>query len=333
MNYKCNVSVVIPLYNPILLYFKECLDSLIDQDYKNFEIIISDNHSDNEYDILNLLNACQKNLNITYIKCNIKGIFSNLNNAIRNSNGEFIQILCQDDILLESHIRHSLNIFKENPDLGMVFSQFEVINEISFRSELEKIHNERFEIPNYIYKKESWKYFLTYGCMPGNLSPVMIKRDVVNKIGPFNPELKYAGDFDFWARLSSYYDIFFNKSVTLLVRRHDYQASKTISQIQLIEDRIKIYNNLIENANYEIISSIYKYLSKSIGTQHLHYLVVNSLQLKIKFKEIFKILSLLNNTPFNLAHIIKEYFYKVLNLERDLNKKLFLHTYLYNDDK
>ena len=87
-------------------HLKIGFDSIIEQTYKNIEIVISD-HSKND-DIENLIIEYQKinrNIVIKYFRYNEKygNISANINNAIKNCDGDIIKIMFMDDYLINKH--------------------------------------------------------------------------------------------------------------------------------------------------------------------------------------------------------------------------------------
>lgn len=97
------ISVAIPAYE-MKGFGKEMLafsfEQLAKQAFLNFEVVVSDDSADAE--IENLCKEWEKDFYIKYIKNPYaKGLSSNLNNAILNSSGDIIKVLCQDDFLLD----------------------------------------------------------------------------------------------------------------------------------------------------------------------------------------------------------------------------------------
>jgi glycosyltransferase involved in cell wall biosynthesis len=94
---KPEVSVILPVYNSEI-FLKSSIDSILNQSFKNFElIIINDGSTDSSEKII--LNYLKKDKRIIYIK-NFKnyGISRSLNIAIKKSKGEFICRMDSDDI-------------------------------------------------------------------------------------------------------------------------------------------------------------------------------------------------------------------------------------------
>lgn len=89
------VSVIIPVYNAGQ-YLNKCLDSILNQTYKNIElIVINDGSIDNSLDILNQYSKKYKNIRI--INKENAGVSEARNDGIKNSNGEYLMFVDADD--------------------------------------------------------------------------------------------------------------------------------------------------------------------------------------------------------------------------------------------
>jgi hypothetical protein len=112
------ISICIPTYEMKgkgVEYLEYSFNILYSQTYTNFEIIISDHSISDE--IKNLCKYWSQILNIHYFKNEYKrGISSaNINNAIKNANGNIIKILFQDDFLYDEYsLEKQLEYFKED---------------------------------------------------------------------------------------------------------------------------------------------------------------------------------------------------------------------------
>lgn len=122
-------SIVIPTYemhgvgSSFLLYSFEKLNS---QNYKNFEIIISDHSSDDEIKIL--CDLWNDKMDIKYYKNedNVGNSSANINNALKHATGDVIKILFQDDFLWdENSLLDIKNEFEKNPDKKWLISSSE----------------------------------------------------------------------------------------------------------------------------------------------------------------------------------------------------------------
>lgn len=110
------ISVIIPAYNEEKR-IKKCIDSVINQTYKNLEIIIiNDGSTDNTLDVLNKIN--DKRLNIITIKNHGQGHARNL--GIEKSTGDLITFVDSDDYIAEDMIEKLYNnMQKNNSDISI----------------------------------------------------------------------------------------------------------------------------------------------------------------------------------------------------------------------
>lgn len=101
------ISIVIPVYNAEK-YLKQCLDSCINQTYKNIEIIcVNDGSKDNSLNILKAYEKIDKRIKLFNIKNH--GVSFARNLGISKSNGEFIVFIDSDDYINKEFCENSLN--------------------------------------------------------------------------------------------------------------------------------------------------------------------------------------------------------------------------------
>lgn len=96
------ISIAVPSYEYSgngWFFLSYLINTIIEQDYKNIEIVISDQSKN--HDIKSLSQEYSKHININYVKNNISGFGSNFNNAIKNCTGDLIKIMCLDDYFLD----------------------------------------------------------------------------------------------------------------------------------------------------------------------------------------------------------------------------------------
>ena len=94
MKIKPKVSIIVPIFNAEL-YLDECILSLVNQDYKNIEIILIDDGSTDRS--LSICNKYANNENIIFLKQSNKGVSAARNKAINYSTGEYIMFVDSDD--------------------------------------------------------------------------------------------------------------------------------------------------------------------------------------------------------------------------------------------
>jgi glycosyltransferase involved in cell wall biosynthesis len=178
------VSVLISTFNNSK-YLEKSIESILDQTYKNLEILVSDDNStDNSVAILKKMQ--QKNSNLKIYKNSVnQGLTKSLNKLIRVAEGEIISRHDTDDISFRTKIQTQLD-FLQNKNLDFCTSRALVMN-----SE-KKIPGYSFYLPNNILIK--FKNPFIHGTL-------LIKKNVLEEIGGYNEKFIYAQDYDLFSRL------------------------------------------------------------------------------------------------------------------------------------
>ena len=117
MNKQSLISVIIPVYN-VEKYLKICLESVVNQTYKNLEIIIvNDGSTDNS---LNIMNKYKSDKRVKIYSKENGGLSSARNYGIDNSHGEFISFIDSDDYISNDFIEKLYKQIKcDNSDISM----------------------------------------------------------------------------------------------------------------------------------------------------------------------------------------------------------------------
>ena len=123
---KNKVSVLMTVYNTSK-FLKKSIKSIINQTYKNFELIIIDDGSTDDSKKI-IKNFRSKKIKKFFFKKN-SGRIKAINFAIRKSSGNFIAILDSDDFSKKNRLKTQLDIFKKNKDLMLVGSLVDLVDE------------------------------------------------------------------------------------------------------------------------------------------------------------------------------------------------------------
>ena len=111
-----DISVILPVYNGAL-YLKESVDSILNQTFQNFEVIIlNDGSTDSSEDII----KSYADSRIIYIKQENCGLALTLNRGIEKARGKYIARQDQDDISLPDRFDHQIAFLEKNPDVAVV---------------------------------------------------------------------------------------------------------------------------------------------------------------------------------------------------------------------
>ena len=123
LEYRPLISVLIPVYNVKGEFLKECIESVLTQSYRNFEICIVDDASDNE-ETLDILKEYEKNKKIRIKHRKENGHISRASNdALDMAKGEFVALLDNDDLLAKNALYEIVKVLNENKKLDLIRSE------------------------------------------------------------------------------------------------------------------------------------------------------------------------------------------------------------------
>ncbi len=188
------VSVCIPTYNGEQ-YLKQTLDSVVNQTYKNIEIIITDDLSADDTE--KIIKSYHDERIKYFVNTKRSGLAGNWNESLKKSSGEFIKILCQDDLLMPDAIEKQVNALNSS-DAACVIGNTTVINSKGETIFVRKYFKKSRIIDGMKYAKKSLLGRNIYS-EPGN---IMYRAECYEKYGTYDSELKYTPDWDFALRIS-----------------------------------------------------------------------------------------------------------------------------------
>ena len=188
INKKPLVSIVMAVFNDEN-FLNKVIKSIINQTYKNLEIIIIDDCStDNSY--MKILNFAENDKRIKLIKNKINlGLTKSLNIGILKAKGKYIARQDADDFSYKNRIQSQVNELENNKEYVMCGTQ---------RIIIDKINSKNFKdiLP---YDIESIRKVALYK-NPFFHSSIMIKKILI-KEGLYNEKFKYIQDLELWSRL------------------------------------------------------------------------------------------------------------------------------------
>jgi len=231
------VSVIIPTYNRAYLFGK-AIKSVLNQTYKDFEIIVIDDGStDNTEEITRGF----KDKRVKYIKKYKKnrGISVARNIGIKMARGKYIALLDSDDEWLPEKLDKQINILQsESPEVGVVYSNLCYIDENGNNMNRKLRISKKAE--GYIYEDLLEKYCVSPP------SSFLIKKECFNRVGLFDDLLSGQEDWDMWIRIAKYYRFTLIKIPLVKYRLHSNQISKNL-EIKIITGKrilVKYANEL-----------------------------------------------------------------------------------------
>lgn len=265
------VSIVVPCYNHEK-YVTQTIESIVNQTYKNIELIVIDDGSkDSSQEVIQKLANKYK---FTFIHRPNRGLSATLNEAIELSSGKYFSTIASDDILMLEKIEKQVEFMEANPQFGMCYAKI-----VCFEDSLEK----SYEYPN--SNKQGWIFedLLNYGCFipaPSNF----IKKEVFDVVGGYDESL-WIEDWDMWLRIAQKYQIGYIDEHVAYYRRHDTNISSQTLKMHEAEKQIlekykeyKNFKKIIKNkkiAWFLALSKNHKKEAMKYFRHSIKYLFVN----------------------------------------------------------
>lgn len=200
------ISVIIPVFNGER-FIKKTIQSVIDQDYKNIEIIcIDDGSTDNtKREITNNFPS------VFYFYQSNKGPAAARNHGIKKATGEYIAFLDSDDTWLPEKISLQMDYIFKNTGAKIVHTNIKTkVGDVIHDTIYPTNHQDGRIFENLLLQNGS------VVC-----STLLVKRDCFDKTGIFDEELITAEDVHLYLRLAYYYDFHFLNRALIIKNHHD----------------------------------------------------------------------------------------------------------------
>lgn len=196
MNNDPKVSVLIKSYNHAP-FIGQAIQSVLDQSYQDFEIVITDDFStDSSVDIIRRFKDPRILLEVSPRN---EGIAITMNRCVARARGEYLAILNSDDYALPGRLEKQVKFLDENPDISLLFGMPLPVDD---NGRPTNAHND-FTIP-YKQPRVSRATWLRHLFFHGNCfcgPAAMIRRSAYDKAGEVNPRYTNLEDHDMWVRM------------------------------------------------------------------------------------------------------------------------------------
>ena len=217
------VSICIPAYNSAE-YIKDTVESLLRQTYTNIEVVVADDCSkDNTCEILESIEYSR--LKIHRNEKNL-GMVGNWNNCLRLGSGEFLKLVCADDMLDSNAIEKEVTALINHPTAVMVESDTRLVD----NDNKQKGAYHRYHKSGLVNGKEVARKALIFKNYFGAPVNNMFRRDAFLKTGGFDERFTFILDFDLWVNLALQGDIFIIHELLNSFRvRHDSNTGNLVN--------------------------------------------------------------------------------------------------------
>lgn len=233
MDKSIKISVIVPCYNQAV-FLDDCVNSLINQTYQNWEcLLVNDGSTDNTEE--KALDWEKKDSRIKYVKKQNGGLSSARNRGIQNITGDFVQFLDCDDFLYKEKFEKSIQKIED------------LINTIVITDFRRFDNTTKTEIPPHCILKEEYFNQKDILLKWDNIFSIPIhcaifSKDIVEKY-KFNEELKAKEDWFFWLQVyGDYPKTFFIREYLLAYRMSS--AGMTNNEFFMYENKTKAIEKL-----------------------------------------------------------------------------------------
>jgi glycosyltransferase involved in cell wall biosynthesis len=289
------VSIIIPTYNRADL-IGETIQSVIDQTYTNWElIVVDDGSSDNTSGLLSKFN----NSRIRYYAIEHCGILGKVRNVgMSHATGEYIAFLDSDDIWLPEKLEYQLSLLNKYPQASFVFGHGEQFGLGAIPPpELETLFSGNIFLPLLLEER-----FVFY------VPTVLFKKENLKQTGLINESLISGGDINFFLRMGYRFDGIFSNTIVVKIRKHKQSHSSSL-ELVAYEEYLKMIKKfhqekLLTSGQFNLLASKqyyklgFQYLNKgnakkAIG-EFLKYINLNPLRLNGWFRLAQSVVSCFN---------------------------------------
>ncbi|MFN2576732.1 MAG: glycosyltransferase [Pyrinomonadaceae bacterium] len=208
------VTVIVACYNQAE-YVEECLESVRQQTYRNFEIVIVDDGSDD-----NSVAVIRRWLDSSAVEATLivhsgnLGVCRTFNDSIARANGKYISIIAGDDVYLPQKLETQVELFENLPEaVGVVYSDAWQIDKDG------KLLADRF-IEAHRPSQSTPQGRMFRSLLAGNFIPSMttlVRRACYQSVGMYDEVLAYE-DYDMWLRISREYEFAFSPLISAKYR-------------------------------------------------------------------------------------------------------------------
>ena len=267
------VSVIMPSFNNAR-YIDEAIAGVVGQSWGRLELIIVDDGSTDESPVI-IQKWLDRDVRINLVTHEMnRGVSSALNTGLRNARGHYIGFCASDDIWLPHKIAVELECFARFPEVGVVHSDSEIINDSSHRTG---------ELFSAIYQTamKARAGNLLQDLLVGNYisaPTVLLRKDCVQTVGMFPESIKWLEDWVYMVRVARRFTFYYIPDILVQYRIHSgsssadrlgYEKSRVRARLILLSEIPEMALSTRLLYYRQIITSCIKLIAKRIWMSRL----------------------------------------------------------------
>lgn len=229
------ISIILPCYNGVR-WISEAIESILDQTYRDFELIIIDDGSTDSSK--EMVASHLSDERVHYVYQENRGFSAAVNRGITEGSGNLIGFIGQDDLWMPNKLELQVKSFCELKEVDLVHSDYCFINH-----EGRIIQMRDVKIPNVSLKKEVVKR-LFLGNFIG-FETVLVKRKCFDEVGFFDERMVGFSDHDMWLRIAGSFNIGYLDLPLVKKRQHELQLSK-VRRESVLKDEFLLVKKAID---------------------------------------------------------------------------------------
>ncbi|MGB5989339.1 MAG: glycosyltransferase family 2 protein [Marinifilaceae bacterium] len=297
------VSVILPVYNGAE-YLARAIDSILQQSYENFELIIlNDGSSDNTQTIIE--SYSNKDKRVKFVNRNNKGLIYTLNEGFSIARGKYIARHDDDDYSYPKRFEKQVAFMESNLDYALCGTQYNVVSQ-----EFKFIR--RYFLPESNAKINE---FLLDSCF--GHGTVMLRKTMIDEMPWYQKDALYVEDYEFFIRIAKKYKV--HNIPEVLYDWTFRKASVSMANFEKHEYHMKCvqyaYCNNVDLKDAVVDKEDNKILKRKISNKMGDVYVLNDEKIKA-FKCYFKYFSLKNLLKIFILIIGRFFWIKVLEVKQ-----------------
>ena len=209
------ISIIIPSYNTAQ-FIEETIQSILNQNYSNFECIVIDGgSSDGTVDILKKYEN-----KIIWISEKDRGQSDAINKGLKLASGDIVAYLNADDVYERDSFQKVAKFFDQNPTVKWVYGKCRIINEHGLEIRKPITWYKKFWQKSYSYNK---LLIIDFIAQPA----AFWRRELTDEIGLFDVNQHLVMEYEYWLRAGAKYSPGFIDDYLARFRLHPYSKSAT----------------------------------------------------------------------------------------------------------
>lgn len=230
------VSIVIPTYNRAK-YLTQALDSVLQQTYQHFEIIVIDDGSTD--DTKNVMEEYMKRFpnKIKYFYEKNKGPAAARNRGINEAMGDYIAFLDSDDMWMPTKLAEQVEFLDHNKGVALVFTDIKKMKD-------NKIIKEASLGEEGVYNRNKFSELIEKSFI---FTPtVAVRKNILIEIGLFNEKYRAGEDYELYLRIAKHHDIEYINKPLAIRRLHDSNTPTLL----FYEAHLVLLNDLVHSNSF-----------------------------------------------------------------------------------